>query len=245
MTTIAAPSPSIAFAPLLAAPPASPDARVRTSIGTKAAGYAGKYVQYHVMLVCPVTRRRWSVTKRYSAMLAFRTALQKLYASYARGDDPLLLQLASLLETPFPPKRLDPEAGWVIDERCIAFRTFCDRVLDTKAHLFQLASASALPPVWATYIALAQAFLEVPPSMLSMAFQSRTSLPNETECSICLVPFSRDDFGIPGVVVETQCTHVFHQGCIAEWMETAATCPICRHRIESIVGLFLSAAVSV
>ncbi|KDO20824.1 hypothetical protein SPRG_13639 [Saprolegnia parasitica CBS 223.65] len=177
-------------------------------------------------------------------MLAFRNALQQLYASYARGDDPLLQQLASLLETPFPPKRLDPEAGWVIDERCVAFRIFCDKVLDTKAHLFQL--ASALPPVWAMYIALVQTFLEVPAAMLSMAFQSRRNVPSETECSICLVPFSRDDFEVPGVVVETQCTHVFHQGCIAEWIETAATCPICRHHIESIVGLFLpSSATSV
>ncbi|OQS01010.1 hypothetical protein THRCLA_05797 [Thraustotheca clavata] len=219
----------------------SRDVVVHTSIGTKQAGYAGKYVQYDMTLRCPLTKRKWIVSKRYSAVLDFRTALYGLFLLFKRagGDlnDPLAIQMNVLLDIPFPPKRLDPEASWVIDERSQAFQIFFHELLMTKAHLCSLESEIA--PFWAKFVKLVRFFLCVPSDMLTMNFERLQQEANDTECSICLVPFTKDDYHVPGVIIQTQCHHIFHQGCLAEWMESAITCPICRHRIEGITGIYM------
>ena len=47
------------------------------------------------------------------------------------------------------------------------------------------------------------------------------------ECTICLDPLKED------VVKLNNCSHVFHMGCIAEWLIRKRQCPICRERSES------------
>lgn len=48
-----------------------------------------------------------------------------------------------------------------------------------------------------------------------------------SECAICLECFAPGD-----VLVRTMCTsqgHLFHRKCIAEWLRSKVTCPLCRH----------------
>ncbi|OQR91556.1 hypothetical protein ACHHYP_04584 [Achlya hypogyna] len=204
-----------------------------------AAGYAGKYVQYDMLLTCPVTHRRWTIAKRYSSILTFRGSLQKLLIDH--GSEDLLGQtLSLLLQMPFPPKRLDPEASWVIAERCDAFAAFFQCILSTKAHLYRLHDNATheLPPAWKAFVALIQDYIDVPADMLRMTLERIATMPDEFECCICLTSFSHDELSEPGVVIRTQCAHVFHQGCITEWMAAASTCPICRHRVTAMVGLY-------
>ncbi|RCV11383.1 hypothetical protein SETIT_2G181600v2 [Setaria italica] len=45
----------------------------------------------------------------------------------------------------------------------------------------------------------------------------------EKACTICL-----ETFLVEEQVVVTPCNHMFHQGCIAPWVKSHGTCPVCR-----------------
>lgn len=49
-----------------------------------------------------------------------------------------------------------------------------------------------------------------------------------TDCAICLESFNQFE-----QIRELQCVgkHVFHQKCIASWLDRNPTCPMCRTRI--------------
>ncbi|KDO19351.1 hypothetical protein SPRG_14871 [Saprolegnia parasitica CBS 223.65] len=220
-----------------------------TNVATEA-GYLAKHTSYTVRLRCPVTKRDWTLSTRYSAVLAFRTSLASLFAAYNQTHPKLkdrlarelLLQLAWLLDTPFPPKRLDSEASWVVAERTKAFRVFFCRLVDSKIHLIDLAhDASSLPALWIQLVTVVQSFMAAPP-MLSVSYQKVPAIvrcPDHVDCSICLAPFSEADLSVPGVVVKTRCSHVFHQGCLAKWMQSQPSCPICRDHVDAMVGLYM------
>lgn len=46
-------------------------------------------------------------------------------------------------------------------------------------------------------------------------------------CTICLDGMAGD-----GKLARMPCKHVFHSHCIARWLETSNSCPICRDRLE-------------
>ena len=49
---------------------------------------------------------------------------------------------------------------------------------------------------------------------------------DNTECSICLQEnHHKHKF------VKTKCDHVFHKRCLAKWINTKNTCPLCRNNI--------------
>lgn len=50
-------------------------------------------------------------------------------------------------------------------------------------------------------------------------------------CSVCTEDYTDDD-----EAVTTECNHLFHARCLATWVKTKNTCPICR---KSLVNLFL------
>lgn len=51
----------------------------------------------------------------------------------------------------------------------------------------------------------------------------------EQECSVCLLPFEKDD-----VATSLPCGHSFHQGCIARWLsECRRTCPLCGKELSA------------
>ena len=43
------------------------------------------------------------------------------------------------------------------------------------------------------------------------------------ECSICL-----ESMVPPVRVARLRCRHAFHEQCIAQWLKTSQTCPVCR-----------------
>jgi hypothetical protein len=50
-------------------------------------------------------------------------------------------------------------------------------------------------------------------------------------CSVCTEDYTDED-----QTVTTECNHLFHARCLATWVKTKNTCPICR---KSLVNLFL------
>ena len=51
----------------------------------------------------------------------------------------------------------------------------------------------------------------------------------QEQCSICYY-----DFIVNELVPQLQCEHIFHQKCIATWLEIHAICPLCRHPQNNI-----------
>lgn len=48
------------------------------------------------------------------------------------------------------------------------------------------------------------------------------------QCSICFSNFSdKEDVGC------LDCGHVFHKGCIEEWMRYKTVCPLCRNTVDN------------
>jgi hypothetical protein len=45
---------------------------------------------------------------------------------------------------------------------------------------------------------------------------------DDDPCSICLSKFEEGE-----KLAVTQCSHVFHQNCLKEWLETSEKCPLC------------------
>lgn len=53
--------------------------------------------------------------------------------------------------------------------------------------------------------------------------------PLPAECSVCLEKFGRGD-----VIVRTCCSeegHVFHRGCLYNWLQSSRSCPLCRRTL--------------
>lgn len=48
----------------------------------------------------------------------------------------------------------------------------------------------------------------------------------ETECSICLEKYERDE-----VIITLPCMHNFHKTCATQWLQINKICPICRHEL--------------
>jgi Ring finger domain len=58
----------------------------------------------------------------------------------------------------------------------------------------------------------------------------RSTSGNNAECSICLGQLEEEDL----VRVMPNCTHQFHQYCIDTWLQSHATCPICRANADPL-----------
>lgn len=52
------------------------------------------------------------------------------------------------------------------------------------------------------------------------------------ECAICLdaVDVSKADAHVKNI----ECDHCFHKPCLARWIATSPTCPLCRHQVNNI-----------
>jgi hypothetical protein len=69
------------------------------------------------------------------------------------------------------------------------------------------------------------------PIPLSAFCRPTTTVPDETNCSICMSEIETTQVNKP--IVVTRCEHIFHQECLNTWvnnsaMETSNTCPACR-----------------
>lgn len=51
----------------------------------------------------------------------------------------------------------------------------------------------------------------------------------DADCTICLEPIKKDN---PTVVLDA-CGHLFHEGCVVEWLKIKAECPSCRGKVKS------------
>lgn len=65
--------------------------------------------------------------------------------------------------------------------------------------------------------------------------KSREATKEDTKenCSVCL---SQKE----GTLIELECRHSFHESCVAHWMDTRGTCPVCRHKesnVQDVLGI--------
>jgi hypothetical protein len=51
--------------------------------------------------------------------------------------------------------------------------------------------------------------------------------PINVECAICLSSIETDQPTLGHKINET-CSHLFHQSCLTQWLESSFTCPVCR-----------------
>lgn len=67
--------------------------------------------------------------------------------------------------------------------------------------------------------------------ILEMSFSSSDVLYAQTDCSICLEPFAESE-----QIAILRCHHVFHTGCISEWVnkkdDKSIRCPVCKHDLR-------------
>lgn len=57
----------------------------------------------------------------------------------------------------------------------------------------------------------------------------KIEMPQYDLCSICQDDILNNKFYLP-------CGHVFHKECVASWIQTKDTCPMCRAKYESLVA---------
>jgi len=74
--------------------------------------------------------------------------------------------------------------------------------------------------------------IEALPSEIIQEHDSLTStIPNESnreKCAICL-----ECFQVGEKVRRLPCSHVYHQACVDRWLRSNASCPVCKHAIQS------------
>lgn len=88
-----------------------------------------------------------------------------------------------------------------------------------------VSSGLALPSMWDEI----RASLPVA-SYDSFMSNSEEPLDHTVQCAICLLDFVEGD----GIHRLPRCDHIFHQGCIAKWLDHQHnTCPLCRSSLIS------------
>lgn len=69
--------------------------------------------------------------------------------------------------------------------------------------------------------------------ILERMFSSSNVLYAQTDCAICLEPFVEEE-----QIAILRCHHVFHTGCISEWVnkkdEKSILCPVCKHDMRDV-----------
>ncbi|KDO18054.1 hypothetical protein SPRG_16578 [Saprolegnia parasitica CBS 223.65] len=153
----------------------------------------GYFVQYDVTLKCPITSRAWTIHKRYSQLLQFRSQLAKLHAASSSPS------LAHVLKLPFPKKALDSEKPSVIAERMQRFQIFVE-------HVWSLYASCVVPmdgaPEDAAVVACLREFLSVPEAVLAISIRHMKETPQDMDpCVVCLGEFDVDAFCGPSTVL--------------------------------------------
>lgn len=69
--------------------------------------------------------------------------------------------------------------------------------------------------------------------ILEKSFSTQDVLYSQRDCTICIEPFNDDER-----VAVLRCHHVFHVGCVREWVnhknDQSVLCPVCKHDLREI-----------
>jgi hypothetical protein len=52
----------------------------------------------------------------------------------------------------------------------------------------------------------------------------------QTQCMVCLCDYEHDE-----ELVQLPCQHLFHHGCISEWLQRCTDCPLCKMNVDRVV----------
>ncbi|EQC30967.1 hypothetical protein SDRG_11440 [Saprolegnia diclina VS20] len=168
---------------------------------------ADAYMSYRFAVVCPRTTSWWIFDRRYSDFYALRALLRDLSST----TDAKAQQIAS---GPFPRRRLvfAVDNRSIVDERSEGLARF-------TADVARLVAATPDDRKGDDVGQLVGSFLRAP--RRSEALRKPCSLPHD--CPICLEETTAGDRSL-----RTACGHSFHEACLVKWLETEATCPLCR-----------------
>ncbi|KDO30502.1 hypothetical protein SPRG_04404 [Saprolegnia parasitica CBS 223.65] len=87
-------------------------------------------------------------------------------------------------------------------------------------------------PAWVTFITsyVVPYLKHSTPAKKAMRLEQIAPLATDGDCTVCMQ--SLED----GVAVRVACGHIFHEACLAPWLELRSTCPTCRHQFPKEVN---------
>ncbi|KDO26714.1 hypothetical protein SPRG_20513 [Saprolegnia parasitica CBS 223.65] len=162
---------------------------------------ADAYMSYRFVVVCPRKKSWWIFDRRYSDFYALRALLRDLPTT----KEPML-------SAPLPRRRL----AFAVDNR---------RIVDERSEglaRFTADVARLLAPDDRKNGDVGQLvgnFLCAP--RRAEALRKPCSITHD--CPICLEETAMGDRSLT-----TACGHSFHEACLVKWLETEASCPLCR-----------------
>jgi hypothetical protein len=63
------------------------------------------------------------------------------------------------------------------------------------------------------------------------------AISSNDQCSVCLEEISSQETQTTSgekAAVRTNCNHIFHNGCVQQWLETNDSCPLCRANVTEM-----------
>ncbi len=75
--------------------------------------------------------------------------------------------------------------------------------------------------------------------MAALEEEEEQTTTQEEECVICMSPLctpGQEDLSEDGLRRTLDCSHTFHESCIAQWLRQSPQCPVCRHRVGGAAG---------
>jgi len=75
---------------------------------------------------------------------------------------------------------------------------------------------------------------------MALEEEEQQTTTQEEECVICMSPLctpgQEEDSSEDGLRRTLDCSHTFHESCIAQWLRQSPQCPVCRHRVGGAAG---------
>ncbi|KAF0684786.1 Aste57867_23301 [Aphanomyces stellatus] len=204
---------------------------------------------YVFCMRCPITKTWWLVRKRYSDYVLLRKKLLAHHKTLVADPASCGTALAALLrplvvDFKFPKKYLRDDDDAIKRERLHGLRQFAIMLMTLRLECMTLAVRPHLPSglylfyINTIYYDLTE-FLDVPEPqvrqelhhLVAKVSPHKTPSPTTTSCcddpsAVCAICL--DEFRVADAVVELQCGHSYHKGCVGDWLREHCTCPLCR-----------------
>lgn len=71
-------------------------------------------------------------------------------------------------------------------------------------------------------------------SIKALETVQQSDLEDDDSCVVCLENL---DVMVAEKIVRMRCSHVFHKGCIVEWLKNSHVCPLCRFEMPAMESL--------
>ncbi|CAK4081611.1 unnamed protein product [Aphanomyces euteiches] len=228
---------------------------VHTSALRMSYGEGGSpFTVYTIVVSCVATKTWWIIQKRYSQFYELYQQLRKVEKK-TKGKTALnelheLLQ--PLFRLQFPKKSLRLDTDEMMLQRKKAFNALTRALMQMRSAIVcaRMCQCNAeLSNELKYLLSSLDEFLTVPDRQreeetrhaAQWLSSSDDSSPSEDciahhldddSCPICLCELKdANDSWMGETVLELDCKHSFHEGCVIQWLERHVSCPICRQQV--------------